>query len=69
MLSVTFRIDFKILLLVYKSLSGQRSRSIADMVTEYKSNCPQIIRIKSVEIARNQTRSPEEPASRRDQMC
>ncbi len=52
MLSVTFRIDFKVLLLVYKSLNGRRPRYIAYLITKYKSNCPQIIRIKSVEIAR-----------------
>ncbi len=38
MLSVTFRIDFKVLLLVYKSLNGRRPQYIADMITEYKPN-------------------------------
>ncbi len=39
-LSVTFRIDFKVLLLVYKSLNGLRPKYIADMLTEYKPNRP-----------------------------
>ncbi len=33
-----FRIDFKVLLLVYKSLNGQGPKYITDMVTEYKPN-------------------------------
>ncbi len=37
---VTFRIDFKVLLLVYKSLNGLGPRYIADMLTEYKPNRP-----------------------------
>ncbi len=39
-LSVTFRIDFKALLLVYKSLNGLGPKYIADMLTEYKPNRP-----------------------------
>ncbi len=39
-LPVTFRIDFKVLLLVYKSLSGLGPKYIADMLTEYKPNRP-----------------------------
>ncbi len=39
-LPVTFRIDFKVLLLVYKSLNGQQPKYIADMLTEYKPNRP-----------------------------
>ncbi len=35
-LPVTFRIDFKELLLVYKSLNGLGPKYIADMLTEYK---------------------------------
>ncbi len=38
--SVTFRIDFKVLLLVYKSLNGLGSKYIADILTEYKPNRP-----------------------------
>ncbi len=36
----TFRIDFKVLLLVYKSLNGLGPKYIADMLTEYKPNRP-----------------------------
>ncbi len=39
-LPVTFRIDFKVLLLVYKSLNGLGSKYIAEMLTEYKPNRP-----------------------------
>ncbi len=39
-LPVTFRIDFKVLLLVYKSLNALGPKYIADMLTEYKSNRP-----------------------------
>ncbi len=35
-----FRIDFKVLLLVYKSLNGLGPKYIADMLTEYKPNRP-----------------------------
>ncbi len=37
-LPVTFRIDFKVLLLVYISLNDLGLKYIADMLTEYKSN-------------------------------
>ncbi len=39
-LPVTFRIDFKVLLLVYKSLNGLGPKYITDMLTEYKPNRP-----------------------------
>ncbi len=39
-LPVTFRIDFKVLLLVYKSLNGLGPKYIVDMLTEYKPNRP-----------------------------
>ncbi len=39
-LPVTFRIDFKVLLLVYKSLNGLGPKYVADMLTEYKPNRP-----------------------------
>jgi len=39
-LPVTFRIDFKVLLLVYNSLNGLGPKYIADMLTEYKPNRP-----------------------------
>ncbi len=39
-LPVTFRIDFKVHLLVYKSLNGLGPKYIADMLTEYKPNRP-----------------------------
>ncbi len=39
-LPVTFRIDFKVLLLIYKSLNGQGPKYIADMLTEYNPNRP-----------------------------
>jgi len=37
-LPVAFRIDFKVLLLVYKSLNGLGPQYIADMLIEYKPN-------------------------------
>ncbi len=37
-LPVTFRIDFKVLLLIYKSLDCLRPQYIADMITDYKPN-------------------------------
>ena len=37
-LPVKFRIDFKVLLLVYKSFNGLGPQYIADMLTEYKPN-------------------------------
>ncbi len=39
-LPVTFRIDFKVLLLVYKSLNGLGPKYMAHMLTEYKPNRP-----------------------------
>ncbi len=39
-LPVTFRIDFKVLLLIYKSLNGLGPKYMADMLTEYKPNRP-----------------------------
>ncbi len=39
-LPVTFRIDFKVLLLVYKSPNGIGPKYMADMLTEYKPNRP-----------------------------
>ncbi len=39
-LPVTFRIDFKVLLLVYKSLNGLGPKCIADVLTAYKPNRP-----------------------------
>ncbi len=37
-LPVTFRIDFKVLLVVYKSLNGLGPKYIVDMLTKYKPN-------------------------------
>jgi len=45
-LPVTFRIDFKVLLLVYKSFNGLGTQYIADLPTE--DQITQIIRISSV---------------------
>ncbi len=39
-LPVTFRIDFKVLLLVYMSLNGIGPKYMSDMLTEYKPNRP-----------------------------
>ncbi len=39
-LPFTFRIDFKVLLLVYKSLNGLGPKYIADMLTDYKPKRP-----------------------------
>ncbi len=47
-----FRIDFKVLLLVYKSLNGLGPKYIADMLTEYKQTT-QIIRIESKGFTQN----------------
>ncbi len=80
-LPVTFRIDFKVLLLVYKSLNGLGPKYIADMLTEYKPNRPlRSLGSSQLEIPRVHTKQGEsafsyyaarslEPASRRDQMC
>ncbi len=35
---LTFRIDFKVLILIYKSLDCLRPKYIADMITDYKPN-------------------------------
>ncbi len=40
-LPVTFRIDFKVLLLVYKSLNGLGPKYIADVLIEYKDHSDQ----------------------------
>ncbi len=58
-LPATFRIDFKVLLLVYKSLNGLGPKYIADMLTEYKQTT-QISRIESVRNTKgsHKTRSP-----------
>ncbi len=70
---VTFRIDFKVLLLVYKSLNGLGSKYIADMLTEYKPNKPlRSVGSSQLEIPRVHTKQGEsqlESAFRRDQMC
>ncbi len=75
-LPVTFRIDFKALLLVYKSLNGLGPKFIADMLTEYKPNRPlRSVGSSQLETPRVHTKQGEfdfsyyEPASRRDQMC
>ncbi len=39
-LPVTFRVDFKVILLVYKSLNGLGPIYIADMFAEHKPNRP-----------------------------
>ncbi len=39
-LPVTIRIDFKVCLLIYKSLNGLGPKYITDMLTEYKPNRP-----------------------------
>ncbi len=39
-LTVTFKIDFKVILLVYKSLNVLGPKYLADMLTEYKPNRP-----------------------------
>ncbi len=75
-LPVTLRIDFKILLIVYKSLNGLGPKYITDMLTEYKPNRPlRSLGSSPLEIPRVHTKQGEcafsyyEPASRRDQMC
>ncbi len=58
-LPVTFRIDFKVLLLVYKSLNGQGPKYIADM-TEYKPNRPlRSLGSSQLEIPRGHTKEGE----------
>ncbi len=75
-LPVTFTIDFKVLLLVYKSLNGLGPKYMADILTEYKPNRPlRSLGSSPLEIPRVHTKQEEsafsyyEPASRRDQMC
>ncbi len=53
-LPVTFRIDFKVLLLVYKSLNGLGPKYIADMLTEYKPY--RLLRSSQLEILRVHTK-------------
>ncbi len=56
-LPVTFRIDFKVLLLIYKSLNGLGPKYIADMLTEYKPNRPlRSLGSNQLEIPRVQTK-------------
>ncbi len=71
-LPVTFRIDFKWPLLVYKSLNGQVPKYTADMLTEYKPNRPlRSVGSSQLEIPRVHTKQGESAFSysRRDQMC
>ncbi len=76
-LPVTIRVDFKVLLLVYKSLNDLGPKYIADMLTEeYKPNRPlRSLGSSQLEIPSVHTKQGEsafsyyEPASRRDQMC
>ncbi len=62
---VTFRIDFKELLLIYKSLNGLGPKYIADILTEYKPNRPLrsldrcSIRSSQLEISRVHTKQEE----------
>ncbi len=59
-LPVTFRIDFKVLLLVYKSLNGLGPKYIADMLTEDKPNRPlRSIGSSQLEIPRVHTKQEE----------
>ncbi len=59
-LPVTFRIDFKVLLLVYKSLNGLGPKYIADMLTEYKPNRPlRSLGLSQLEIPRVHTKQGE----------
>ncbi len=59
-LPVTFRIDFKVLLLVYKSLNGLGHKYIADILTEYKPNRPfRSVGSSQLEIPRVQTKQGE----------
>ncbi len=57
-LPVTFRIDFKVLLLVYKSLNGLGPKYMADMLTEYKPNRP-LRSLGQLEIPRVHTKQGE----------
>ncbi len=59
-LPVTFRIFFKVLLLVYKSLNGLGPKYIVDMLTEYKHNRPlRSIGLSQLEIPRVHTKQGE----------
>ncbi len=59
-LPVTFRIDLKVLLLVYKPLNGLRPKCIADMLTEYKPNRPlRSVGSSQLEITRVHTKEGE----------
>ncbi len=59
-LPVTFRIDFKVLLLVYKSLNGLGPKYMADMLTEYKPNRPlRSLGLSQLEIPRVHTKQGE----------
>jgi len=53
----TFRMDLKVLLLVYKSLNGLGPKYIADMITEYKQSTQ--IRSSPLEIPRVHTKQGE----------
>ncbi len=58
--SVTFRIDFKVLLLVYKSLNGLGPKYMSDMLTEYKPNRPlRSLGLSQLEIPRVHTKQGE----------
>ncbi len=59
-LPVTFRIDIKVLLLIYKSLNGLGPNYIADMLTEYKPNRPlRSLGLSQLEIPRVHTKQGE----------
>ncbi len=59
-LPATFRIDFKVLLLVYKSFNGLGPKYIADMLTEYKPNRPlRSVGLSQLEIPRVHTKQVE----------
>ncbi len=79
-LPVIFRIDFKVLLLVYKSLNGLGPKYITDKLTEYKPNRPlrlvgssqleiPMVHKKTGQSALSYFAAPQlESASRRDQL-
>ncbi len=77
-LPVIFRIDFKVILLVYKSLNGLGPKYIADILTEYKLNrLLRSLRSSQLRVHTKQGQSAFsyyaarslESASRRDQIC
>jgi len=76
-LPVTFRIDFKVLSLLYKSFNGLGPQYIVDMLTEYKPNRSlRSLGSHQLEIPRVHSKHGEsalaimlEPASRGDQVC